>query len=142
MSAWKHNVKALFLKGLERVGQTASSMASNAHQKLDELNIETRRRELLHEIPVQALELWKNGAALPEQLSALLAELNDLDQQLTVMRAKRFAKLEEESTEEAPAEEVETHEEPPAEEAQPEPAHEEEEPQVHVTEEDETGGNA
>lgn len=90
MSAWNLNVKALLLKGLERVGQTASSLASNAHQKLDVLNLETRRGELLHEIPVQALELWQSGVELPEKLSTLLAELNELDQQLTVIRAQRY----------------------------------------------------
>ena len=38
-------------------------MATNAHQKLNEINLETRRRELLSEIPVRALDLWQQGEA-------------------------------------------------------------------------------
>lgn len=137
---WNHNVKALFFKGLERVGQTASSLASNAHQKLDELNVETRRRELLQEIPVRAMELWQNNISLPEELNALLAELNDLDQQLTVMRAQRYAKVEEGNVGSAPeAAEADTI---AADVTEPEPAIDEQEPEVQVTEDDETGGNA
>lgn len=94
MAAWNTNVKTAFLKGLEKVGQRASSLASNAHQKLDELNMETRRRELLHETTVRAMELWENGVKLPEELDAVLSELHDLDQQLTLLRAQRYAKVE------------------------------------------------
>lgn len=140
MAAWNHNVKTFLLKGLECVGQTASSLASSAHQKLDVLNLETRRGELLHEIPVQALELWQNGVELPEQLSTLLAELNELDQQLTVIRAQRYAKVEEEQPE-APAAEEETEEVQEPEDVSPESEEVEETPDP-LPEEDEQGGNA
>lgn len=142
MSAWNQNVKSLLLKGLERVSQTASSLADNAHQKLDELNLETRRSELLHEIPVQALELWQNGVELPQELSTLLSELNELDQQLTVMRAQRYAKVEEDETESpVPDEETEGEEAPAAEEETETSAEPEEAPDPDM-EENETGGNA
>ena len=55
MAALGNNVKMAFLKGLEALGKGASNMATNAHQKLNEINLETRRRELLSEIPVRAL---------------------------------------------------------------------------------------
>lgn len=142
MSAWNQNVKSLLLKGLERVSQTASSLAENAHQKLDELNLETRRSELLHEIPVQALELWQNGVELPQELSTLLSELNELDQQLTVMRAQRYAKVEEDETE-APVTDEETEgEEAPAADEETETSDDPEEVPDSDMEENETGGNA
>lgn len=56
-----NSVKLAFLKGLEAIGNGASNMASNAHQKLNEINLETRRRELMSELPVRALDLWQNG---------------------------------------------------------------------------------
>ena len=65
MAALGNNVKMAFLKGLEALGKGASNMATNAHQKLNEINLETRRRELLSEIPVRALDLWQQGEPMP-----------------------------------------------------------------------------
>lgn len=142
MSAWNQNVKTLLLKGLERVSHTASSLADNAHQKLDELNLETRRSELLHEIPVQALELWQNGVELPEELSTLLSELNELDQQLTVMRAQRYARVEEEENKiPVTDEKAEGGEAPAADDSAESPVDPEEAPDPDLGE-NETGGNA
>lgn len=141
MSAWNQNVKTLLLKGLERVSHTASSLADNAHQKLDELNLETRRSELLHEIPVQALELWQNGVELPEELSTLLSELNELDQQLTVMRAQRYARVEEENEVPVTDEKAEGGEVPAADDSAESPVDPEEAPDPDM-DENETGGNA
>lgn len=98
MATWNNSVKTALLKGIEAIGHKASNLASNAHQKLDELNLETRRRELLHEVPVKAMDLWQSGVKLPDELEALLAELHNLDQHLTVMRAQRYAKVEEDES--------------------------------------------
>lgn len=92
------NVKMAFFKGLEALGKGASNMASNAQQKLSEINLETRRRELLSEIPVRALDLWQKGAEMPPALGEMLKELSELDEQLTVLRAQRYAKVEEEES--------------------------------------------
>lgn len=94
MASLGNNVKTALLKGLEALGKGASSMASNAHQKLNEINLETRRHELMSEVPICALELWQKGVELPEPLSAMLKELSDLDEQLTVLRAQRYASVE------------------------------------------------
>ncbi len=114
MASLGSNVKTAMLRGLEALGRGASNMASNAHQKLNELNLETRRRELLNEIPVRALDLWQQGTELPEPLGDMLKELSSLDEQLTVLRAQRYARVEsadsaegENGAEDAPAESAE-----------------------------------
>ena len=94
MAALGNNVKMAFLKGLEALGKGASNMATNAHQKLNEINLETRRRELLSEIPVRALDLWQQGEPMPQPLGDMLSELSSLDEQLTVLRAQRYARVE------------------------------------------------
>lgn len=78
-------------------------MATNAHQKLNEINLETRRRELLSEIPVRALDLWQQGEPMPQPLGDMLSELSALDEQLTVLRAQRYARVETEAEEGAAA---------------------------------------
>lgn len=94
MAGLGNNVKKAFLKGLEALGKGASNMADSAHHKLSEINLETRRHELLGEFPVRALDLWQKGAELPDELAAMLQELSDLDEQLTLLRAQRYAKVE------------------------------------------------
>ena len=103
MAALGNNVKMAFLKGLEALGKGASNMATNAHQKLNEINLETRRRELLSEIPVRALDLWQQGEPMPQPLGDMLSELSALDEQLTVLRAQRYARVETEAEESAAA---------------------------------------
>ena len=97
MAALGNNVKMAFFKGLEALGKGASNMATNAHQKLNEINLETRRRELLSEIPVRALDLWQQGEPMPQPLGDMLSELSSLDEQLTVLRAQRYARVEAEA---------------------------------------------
>ena len=107
------NVKTAFLKGLEALGKTASSLTDAAQQKLSEMNLDNRRREVLAEIPKCVMQLWKDGAELPEPLTALLTELNELEEKLAAIRPKPEVKaeepahVEEEAEEEAPAEAAE-----------------------------------
>lgn len=81
-----NNMKTAFLKGLEALGKGASSLTNAAQHKINEMNLDSRRREILSEIPKCVMEMWQNGVELPDPLGALLSELNELDQQLAAMR--------------------------------------------------------
>ena len=157
MASLGNNLKVAFLRGLEAVGRGASNMASNAHQKLNEINLETRRRELLSEIPVRALDLWQQGEPMPQPLGEMLRELSELDEELTVLRAQRYARVETESPtqdepsadelSEAPADELSEApaDEPPAGEEAADEMEQEQAPAPVVPDpidEGETGGNA
>ena len=102
MAGFGNKVKLTVLKGMEAVGQSASSLASNAQQKLQELNLETQRREILSAFPLKAYDLWQKGEALPEPLDKMLRELSDLDERLGVLRAQRYAKVEGAQTDDQP----------------------------------------
>ena len=80
------NVKTAILKGIEALGKGASTIAEGAQKKLDEMNLETRRREILNEIPKCVNELDQQGVELPEQLMNLLTELAELDEKLESLR--------------------------------------------------------
>ena len=120
-----NNVKTAFLKGLEALGKTASSLSDAAQQKLSEMNLDTRRRELLAEIPKCVMQLWKDGVEMPEPLTALLNELTELEEKLAALRPQPEGRAEEE----APAEEAE-------EEAAEEPVVECAEEEAEETDED------
>ena len=119
-----NNVKTAFLKGLEALGKTASSLSDAAQQKLSEMNLDTRRRELLSEIPKCVMQLWKDGVEMPEPLTALLSELTELEEKLAALRPQPEVKAAEEEPAEESAEEeaCEEAEEEAAEEAAEEPA--------------------
>ena len=95
MAQFGNKVKLTVLKGMEAIGQGASNLASNAQQRLQELNLDNQRRELLNAFPLKAYELWQKGESLPQPLEEMLKELKDVDERLNLIRAQRFAKLEE-----------------------------------------------
>lgn len=104
------NMKTALLKGLEALGDAASNIGTSAKQKLSEMHLANRRDDLRKAIPELAMLLWKQGAQLPEELTSVLAELNDLDEQLAALRPKPEA-APETPAEEAAEEEADTVEE-------------------------------
>ncbi|MEG0049000.1 MAG: hypothetical protein RSE58_10170 [Clostridia bacterium] len=101
MAGIGNQMKLALLKGMEAIGKSASSMAGSAQQKLAEINLETRRREILSDFPMRAFDLWQKGTELPEPLGTLLSELSDLDERLSLLRAQRYAKVESKNTDTA-----------------------------------------
>lgn len=101
-----NDVKTFFLKGVESLGKAASDLTVSARKKLDEINVAARRDEIRKALPDLLLQLWKNGAELPDELVSLLVELNRLNEQLAAAQAKPESAQPEEDTEE-PTEEDE-----------------------------------
>ena len=114
MAIFGENLRTAFLKGIEALGKGASSLADGAQKKLDEMNLETRRREILAAIPKCVSELYAQGVELPQQLTDLLGELKELEEKIKAMRPQP-APVEEPAAEEA--EEGSAEEAVPAEEA-------------------------
>ncbi len=137
MAKWVNQAKLAWLKGVEAVGTTASKLASDAKLKATEMNLESRRREILTGFSLKAYELWQSGEALPKPLDEMLKELSELEEKLSVLRAQKYAAVgvvgeadvtvpaEEAPVAEEPAVEAPVAEEPAA-EAQPVEATQEE----------------
>ena len=87
----KKNIKNVWMKSMEAIGNTASSIASNTRFKVDEMNLQNRRREILNDFGAKAYALWLKGETFPETLSKQLEELQQLDNQLNDLRAERIA---------------------------------------------------
>lgn len=100
------NLKGIWLKGMEAISNTASSIASNTKYKVDEMNIVNRRREILSDFGAQAYELWQKGERFPEALETLLKELSTLDEELNAIRTEKLAGVKTDAAEDAaPADE-------------------------------------
>lgn len=105
MAKWVNQLKLAWLKGMEVLGTSASNLASNAKHKVAEINLETRRREILTEFSIKAFDLWQKGETLPEPLSAMLQELSEVDERLSVLKAQKYAPVEGSGIREKEAEE-------------------------------------
>ena len=105
MADFGTNLKNIWMKGMEAIGNTASSIASNTKYKVDEMNLLNRRREILSDFGSKAYALWQKGSCdfFPEELKKDLEELTRLDNQLVDMRAEHYSGEEAKSEAEAPA---------------------------------------
>ena len=86
-----NNLKNIWMKGMEAIGNTASNIASNTRFKVDEMNMVNRRTEILKDFGAKAYALWQKGEHFPQELEEQLQELGKLDEKLNDLRAERFA---------------------------------------------------
>ncbi len=87
----RDRIKALWIRGMKAVGNTAANIANNTRYKVDEVTIQNRRREVLGDLANKAYALWLKGEPFPESMTKMLQELKQLDEQLNDMRAEKYA---------------------------------------------------
>ena len=136
------NIKGIWMKGMEAVGRRASDIASNTKYKVDEMNMVSRRAEIMKEFGTRAYALWQKGEHFPEELEAQLKELSELDEKLNDMRAERYASIKQEPTpdnssdDNASKEKQDSEEYEPAVEAEPEEENENLLDEINETDDD------
>lgn len=87
----RERAKALWIKGMKAVGNTAANIANNTRYKVDEVTIQNRRREVFNDLAHKAYALWLKGESFPEPMVKMLDELKQLDEQLNDIRAEKYA---------------------------------------------------
>ena len=58
MADFRSSIKGIWMKGMEAVGNAASSIASSIKSKVDEMNLVNRRTEILKDFGNRAYALW------------------------------------------------------------------------------------
>jgi len=76
------SLRDIWLTGVKAVNDAANSIANTTRHKVDELNLQSDRREMLEKISNCAYQLWQQGVAFPEELDGLLSELSAIDVEL------------------------------------------------------------
>lgn len=111
-------MREAWIKSMESISNAAKGLASNTRYKVEELNLQSRRRELLGGFGAMAYELWKKGERFPAEAEKLLQELNDVDEALKALEAEKQeraqVKEDEESEEIEETEETAEEQEAPA----------------------------
>lgn len=97
------SVREFLLQSVKAVNSAANSVASTTRYKVDELNLQNRRKELLSAASDLAYTLWKNGEALPESLASILEKVASVDADLASMRETRKQEAEKAKAEKAAA---------------------------------------
>lgn len=108
MADFGKTVKGIWTQSMKAVNKAATNIATSTRQKVDEMNIVTRRKELQNQLGLRLYELWQAGEDVPETLKPTLTEMHDLEVQLQELRASKMAALEEEKSAEADETAVDT----------------------------------
>ena len=83
MSEFGKNIMDMLTKGMEAIGNTASNIAENTRQKVNDINTGVRKKELYETLGEQTYIAWLNGTEFPDSLTETLRELLQLDRQGT-----------------------------------------------------------
>ena len=95
-------VKEIWEQGMKAVNKAATNIATSTKQKVDEMNIVTRRKELQNQLGLRLYELWQAGEDVPETLKATLEEMRDLEVKLQELRESKTTAPEDEKSAETP----------------------------------------
>lgn len=95
-------VKEIWEQSMKAVNKAATNIATSTKQKVDEMNIVTRRKELQNQLGLRLYELWQAGEDVPETLKATLEEMRDLEVKLQELRESKTATPEDEKSAETP----------------------------------------
>ncbi|MBR6164710.1 MAG: hypothetical protein IKQ45_02130 [Clostridia bacterium] len=97
------NLKNMVIKGMEAIGNTATSIANSTRQKMDALSLQGEKEELLTKIGEQVVELWKAGENLPGELTENVEKAILIDEQMKVVQREQSAEETSGEAEETPA---------------------------------------
>lgn len=92
MNDFREKARGLWMKSMNAIGNTAAGIANNTRNKVDEMNLQNRRREVCQDIAARVYALWQKGEELPEELSGMLGELQELDEKLNDLQAARYSR--------------------------------------------------
>ncbi len=99
-------LREAWIKSMETISAAANGLASNTRYKVEEMNLQSRRRELLSGFGQTAYALWKQGEAFPEEAEKVLREIGEVDEALAALEAERQERTKAaEAASEKPAEE-------------------------------------
>lgn len=89
MSEFGQNLKSIVMKGIETIGTTAGSIATNTRQKVEEFNLSNNLKDICAEIGTMVLNLSKQGREFPAEFSELLARAAETERELTLLREQK-----------------------------------------------------
>lgn len=103
MADIRESIRSLFFHGVEAVNSAASSVAKSTQQKVEEMNLKNRQRELMNEVSKLVRSLWQSGVELPDELMDLMEDIAKVEDELLEMKEAAKAAAEAAKAEKAAA---------------------------------------
>lgn len=127
-------MKDIWAQSVKAVNKAATNIANSTKQKMDEMSMTSRRKELQNQLGAQVYALWQQGEEVPATLHTMLEEMKQLDTQLQELREAQSAPEVPEAPEAPEAPEMPEEPEAPEAPEVPETVVEEEIPTINVAE--------
>ena len=89
MSEFGQNLKNAVRKGIEAIGNTASNLAVNTRQKVEEFNLSNQLKDIYAEIGEKVFNLSKQGTVFPEELAQSLNLEAETEKELNLIREQK-----------------------------------------------------
>lgn len=86
-----NKITNIIVKSFEGVSNSAEKLANNAKFKVQEMNLTSKRKELMENISNLAYEKWQKGVVFPKDLNLMLKKVAKIDEDLNQLKAERFA---------------------------------------------------
>jgi len=87
MSETVQNLKNIVLKGIEAIGNKANDLASSTRQKVDLINLEGRKKELITSVGEKVMELSDRGTLFPDEIEDILKEISCISEEIDALRS-------------------------------------------------------
>lgn len=84
-------MKDIWAQSVKVVNKAATNIANSTKQKMDEMSMTSRRKELQNQLGAQVYALWQQGEEVPATLHTMLEEMKQLDEQLQVLHETKNA---------------------------------------------------
>ncbi len=75
-----------WIKVNEGIGNAANSIADATKGKVNEINLNTRRNEILNMLAPKIVELYKSGVELPDEIASILKELTEVEEKIEALK--------------------------------------------------------
>lgn len=82
MSETVQNLKNIVLKGIEVIGNKANDLASSTRQKMDLMNLESKKKDLIISLGKKVMELSQQGTLFPDEIEDLLNDITETETEI------------------------------------------------------------
>lgn len=75
-----------WIKVNQGIGSAANSIADATKEKVTEINLNSRKQEIMNALSPKLIELYKQGVTLPEEIAAMLSELTAVEEKIVSLK--------------------------------------------------------
>lgn len=95
MADIRRSMLELFQQGVDVVNRVMTRVTNSTMSKMDELALRNQRKELVTAISSDVYEQWRKGEKFSDELTQMLKQLSDIDDQLLAIEKRKYETVKE-----------------------------------------------